>query len=119
MVTFEEAVDTLLAMFPTWDVESLKTILISKNGHVERAIETILSMEDSSVNETFPIDSNNKLQYTNTGTDQNLLEPFEIPETETTHVHSHVKSPQIDARYRGIKCVLPNDFLKVFSDCML
>jgi hypothetical protein len=43
-ITFETAIATLKVMFPDWDEETLGTILVSHQYHVERTIETILSM---------------------------------------------------------------------------
>lgn len=47
-ITFESAVATLKSMFPEWDEETLSTILMSNNYHVEQTIETVLSMGDTS-----------------------------------------------------------------------
>lgn len=47
-ISFESAVATLKAMFPEWDEETLSTILMSNNYHVEQTIETVLSMGDVS-----------------------------------------------------------------------
>lgn len=47
-ISFESAVATLKAMFPEWDEETLSTILMSNNYHVEQTIETVLSMGDTS-----------------------------------------------------------------------
>jgi hypothetical protein len=47
-ISFESAVETLKVMFPDWDEETLSTILVSNNYHVERTIETVLSMGDTS-----------------------------------------------------------------------
>ena len=41
------AIGTLKAMFPEWDEASLGDILVSNGYHVERSVETILSMESS------------------------------------------------------------------------
>lgn len=43
-ITFESAMEQLKVMFPTWDEETMSTILISNDYHVERTIEQILSM---------------------------------------------------------------------------
>lgn len=43
-ISFETAVATLTSMFPDWDEETLSTLLISNNYHVERTIETVLAM---------------------------------------------------------------------------
>lgn len=45
-ISFESAVATLKAMFPEWDEDTLSTILVSNNYHVENTIETVLSMGD-------------------------------------------------------------------------
>ena len=47
-ISFESAVATLKVMFPDWDEETLSTILVSNNYHVEQTIETVLSMGDTS-----------------------------------------------------------------------
>lgn len=46
-ISFESAVATLKSMFPEWDEETLSTILMSNNYHVEQTIETVLSMGDT------------------------------------------------------------------------
>lgn len=43
-ITYAEAIATLKVMFPNWDEETLGTILVSNNYHVERTIETVLAM---------------------------------------------------------------------------
>lgn len=43
-ISYEEAISTLKIMFPDWDEETLGTILVSNQYHVERTIENILSM---------------------------------------------------------------------------
>ena len=50
-IPFDNAVLTLQTMFPEWEQETLTTLLISNNYHVERTIESILSMQgDMNVN---------------------------------------------------------------------
>lgn len=44
-IPFDNAVGTLQSMFPEWDPETLTTLLISNNYHVERTIESILTMQ--------------------------------------------------------------------------
>jgi uncharacterized SAM-binding protein YcdF (DUF218 family) len=52
-ISFEDAIVTLKSMFPEWDEETLSTVLVSNNYHVERTIESVLSMcGDSTVNAT-------------------------------------------------------------------
>lgn len=46
-ISFESAVATLKTMFPDWDEDTLSTILVSNNYHVENTIETVLSMGDT------------------------------------------------------------------------
>ena len=59
-ISFEAAVETLKVMFPDWDEETLTTILISNNYHVERTIETVLTMSgDNNVNNPAPSSSAN------------------------------------------------------------
>lgn len=43
-ISFDAAVASLKVMFPDWDEETLSTLLIANNYHVERTIETILTM---------------------------------------------------------------------------
>jgi hypothetical protein len=43
-VSFESAVASLKTMFPEWDDETLSTLLVANNYHVERTVETILGM---------------------------------------------------------------------------
>ncbi len=43
-ISYEEAISTLKVMFPDWDEETLSTVLVSNQYHVERTIENILSM---------------------------------------------------------------------------
>ena len=44
-ITYEEAVDTLCAMFENWDRQTIVELFESNGYHVERTIETILSMD--------------------------------------------------------------------------
>lgn len=49
-LSYEEAIGSLKSMFPEWDDETLGTLLMANNYHVERTIETILSMSgDTSI----------------------------------------------------------------------
>lgn len=50
-ISFESAVETLKVMFPDWDEETLSTILVSNNYHVENTIETVLSMGETNGDE--------------------------------------------------------------------
>lgn len=43
-ISFEDALVTLQSMFPEWDKDTLETLLISNDYHVERTIETVLTM---------------------------------------------------------------------------
>lgn len=43
-ISFEEAIGQLKIMFPDWEEETLSTLLVANNYHVERTIETVLSM---------------------------------------------------------------------------
>ncbi len=43
-VSFEEALASLIVMFPEWDQETLAELLTSNNYHVERTIESVLMM---------------------------------------------------------------------------
>ncbi len=53
--SFESAVETLKVMFPDWDEDTLQTILISNQYHVERTIESVLAMSgDTDVSITNP-----------------------------------------------------------------
>jgi hypothetical protein len=61
-ITFESAVATLKSMFPEWDEETLSTILMSNNYHVEQTIETVLSMGDTSGMESPPAVSTSPTQ---------------------------------------------------------
>jgi len=44
-VTFEDAVNSLVVMFPSWDRDTLGELLVSNGNHVERTIETVLMMD--------------------------------------------------------------------------
>lgn len=48
-ISYEQAVETLYGMFENWDKETIVDIFQSNNFHVERTIETILSMEQPSL----------------------------------------------------------------------
>lgn len=67
-LTFESAVDSLSAIFPSWDKETLGSILISNGGRVESTIEMILSMEGSGEN------SNNQSNDIHVGEESNVTE---------------------------------------------
>lgn len=43
-ITFNEAITMLQAMFANVDAEVLREVLIANNGHMERTVETLLSM---------------------------------------------------------------------------
>jgi hypothetical protein len=54
-ISFEAAISTLKTMFPEWDEEMLSTLLIANNYHVERTIETVLTMNgDTNIGTSIP-----------------------------------------------------------------
>lgn len=44
-VSYEDAMNSLTAMFPEWDQETLGAVLQSNDYHLERTVEVILTME--------------------------------------------------------------------------
>lgn len=100
-LTFESAVDSLSAMFPEWDKETLGSVLISNGGRVEATIEMILSMEGGGGNGG---QSNDNLssEGANASDSERLSN---LPVTNTVQSRG--------GNYRGTKCDLPNDFLRL------
>jgi len=43
-ISFEDALVNLQLMFPEWDKDTLEALLVSNDYHVERTIETVLTM---------------------------------------------------------------------------
>jgi hypothetical protein len=100
-LTFEAAVDSLSAMFPTWDREALSSLLISNQGRVETTIETVLVMEGGGA----------ALQENSSPSHQ---ESSGAPGSgEGSNVLQSAPSTSRSREYRGTKCQLPETFLRV------
>jgi len=119
-ISFEEAVSTLKVMFPDWDEETLTTILISNNYHVERTIESVLTMSgDTNVNPSEPAPAPS--QAPNAVNDTDLLGLNQPQERTLSGDAKNAPTPQwvtnesygtSESRYRGRMCSLPDDFLR-------
>lgn len=107
-VSFEDAVETLSAMFPSWDKSALSELLLSNQNHMERTVETVLMMDDPTLssadtrsssnmntNPTLPSDSFNSSFPP--------LPPSNRPSNSINNNKQH---------YRGTRCTLPSDFLR-------
>ena len=46
-VTFEDAMGSLTSMFPEWDRDTLEALLASNDYHLERTVETVLTMDSN------------------------------------------------------------------------
>lgn len=137
-ISFENAVATLTAMFPDWDEETLSTLLISNNYHVERTIETVLAMSgDGSVDlpqtpqpspAPMPTPVPTPPPRTSPASPAPIPPPSSVPQSphqpraqEYRHKHSRpnrtngvvVAPPQQRVGYRGNQCDLPDKFLRV------
>ena len=112
-VSFEDAVDTLLAMFPSWDKSALSELLLSNQNHMERTVEAVLMMEDPSSVSTVNTSSASSNMNTNPSvpTDSfNSSFPPIPPSSDSRNYPSNTTSN--NTQYRGIRCTLPGDFLR-------
>lgn len=118
-ISFEEAVSTLKVMFPDWDEETLTTILISNNYHVERTIESVLTMSgDTNVNSSEPTPA--PAPAPNAANNTDLLGLNQPQERALSGDGKDAPIPQwasseygaAESRYRGRMCNLPDDFLR-------
>lgn len=147
-LTFDQAVDNLQVIFPTWERDSLSTILITNHGHVERSIETIFQMQEQEQEQaSIPSNKSNleKLtshnddfsfrdSYAMTDSNFNELNPSFVtrpsrPVTGNHHPNTNsgptgisssiqkgasvYESKSGNVSYRGKRCQLPDDFLRV------
>lgn len=46
-VTFEDAMSSLTSMFPEWERDTLEALLVSNDYHLERTVETVLTMDSN------------------------------------------------------------------------
>lgn len=130
-ISFETAVETLKVMFPDWDEETLTTILISNNYHVERTIETVLTMSgDTNVNNPAPSSSANPPPVEGSLLDFGGPSPLPAPVPAPAPTQpfaapvplsapapvqlpvSTLQQQSEESRYRGRVCDLPSDFLR-------
>ena len=110
-ITFEQAMDTLVVMFPSWQREALAQILIKRKGHMESAVEAIL-MTESQVQAP----PRNNIPQMNSEIERARI-PYGVPnnsqQQQQQQQQSHYRQPLRDPnRYRGTLCELPNDFLR-------
>lgn len=101
-ITYNEAMTMLQAMFADVDPEVLREVLIASNGHMERTVETLLSMTSSA----------------STGDDRNLTNPTTTTTTTTpTSSPSPPSAPPPQQRDRQVVeppvATLPSDFLQI------
>ena len=111
-VSFEDAVETLAVMFPSWDKSALSELLLSNQNHMERTVEAVLMMEDPSsipsIN-TYPSPDNvNSNPAIPTDTFNSSFPP--LPPTTTSRGTSNTS--RHSNQYRGTRCTLPSDFLR-------
>lgn len=126
-ISYDEAIATLKVMFPDWEEETLSTILISNQYHVERTIESVLAM--SGDQEIIQAQQQRQQQI-----EQHQRQAPPTPQQRTTSPQRSNESaarqpprresrsaaasnrpmaaPASDPNYRGRKCTLPADFLR-------
>jgi hypothetical protein len=113
-ISYEEAISTLKVMFPDWDEETLSTVLVSNQYHVERTIENILSMSGEAVASPAPPTSQTP-QRAHTSSFGAASAPA-APASSTQRrpvAAAAAPAPSENAKqYRGIDCTLPEDFLR-------
>lgn len=112
-------------MFPSYDEEVLKTLLMANNNHIERAIESILQMEGEAgdagtsggVDRTTP-DLPGATAAPPTGDllfgtedDSHKPGPEQEASSETAQIQKAASNPP-EPRNRGAKITLPEDFLR-------
>lgn len=116
-MTFDDELNTLSQMFETWDKQTLAEIFQGNDHHMERTIECILSMESGGDIDS-PQDSGSARQQSG---GENLLDyGYDSEPTPITAVQSSSRSgSQVignpgtsQDNYRGMKCHLPDDFLR-------
>lgn len=107
-ISFEEAVDSLSSMFPTWDRDTLEALLSANENHLENTIENIFSMQD--VYQTSSSSTSNVTQG------QTYMDKFENKNNKN---NSRATESKFNNDYRenkdgkrGIKVTLPDDFLR-------
>lgn len=105
-MTYEDALETLCSMFQSWDRETIIAIFQSNGYHVERTIETILSMEQPDLAINPP--------------PQQQEHPSSTAMVDLLDLEEHDDQPQLNVSYtssdpkkRGIPCSLPDDFLRL------
>mmetsp|Transcript_22749 Transcript_22749/g.39261 ORF Transcript_22749/g.39261 Transcript_22749/m.39261 type:complete len:328 (-) Transcript_22749:169-1152(-) len=114
-ISFESAVETLKVMFPDWDEETLSTILVSNNYHVENTIETVLSMGETNGDEK-PVSRPTSPPTTRPGGAVGAPPPSRPQETSgptASQGNPFGAAPSSSSgRNRGLRCDLPADFLR-------
>eukprot|EP01041_Mallomonas_annulata_P010593 gene10593-22107_t len=117
-ITYEEASNMLCSMFESWDRDTLLEIFQGNNYHLEQTIESILAMEGVTDIETDQSTSNiisqsqmeTDVEYARSlsGHDETLPIPGPRPSRRQRSQSQH------DSRsnYRGIRCSLPDNFLR-------
>lgn len=110
-MSYEEALATLCSMFQSWDRDTIIAIFESNGYHVERTIETILSMEQTEGSQETQPNANSQPV-------ESLLDFAEIDlqptrREERARGSNTIPKPQIGQR--GMPCVLPDDFLRLPS----
>ena len=116
-ISFEEAISTLTVMFPDWDEETLAALLTSNNYHVERTIETVLTMNgDVNVNPSSTAVSNDRDSYSsNSGSYNQYHEQNEVVRrgSGTSGGPTFPMPAPNAAKNRGAPHYLPDNFLRV------
>lgn len=120
-ITYEEAVNTLCGMFESWDRATIVEVFKSTNYHLERTIEMILTM-DGSIETPPPATSSTTTEAHQSTNQPSVPAPSRTPpETNffedfgqelDTDPHSTSEDDEISTQHRGIRCQLPDDFLR-------
>lgn len=110
-ISYEEAISTLKVMFPDWDEETLSTVLVSNQYHVERTIENILSMCGDSDVSSNPAPA--PIPVTQQSPQPSSAAHAPIPSVSSPNRAIAAPAPALNSKQdRGIKCTLPEDFLR-------
>lgn len=119
-ISFDNAIATLKNMFPEWDEDTLSTLLVANNYHVERTIETILSMSgDPNVSSPNDPPASPPASSPAGGAAPSPPRPSPQPQSppKTRPAPQPLSTqpfaaPSSAKRRRGVQCDLPDDFLR-------
>jgi len=125
-ITVEEALENLQGMFPSFEKDTLATLLQSNNNNISTTIELILSMEsgESVASATTNVSGNNEVDQSleneveriiQEHNNENVHPKENLPVDQTPQPSKMSRKIPKDALYRGTKTALPDDFLRLSS----